>query len=525
VKLVAAILDLINKAFGVSPSEGFTLSSSIYRIRLEADTRGHGEWTAWFALEIISQTEPLSALPDDCWKPLFETGVVVDSGVSESSVTHTGKGLEVSFDLMVALAAVKFPIAANGSVMFVGYQTVLVLTKFEDNIAQFHLEVSEKKGINPYLLETGRGTTVDNCQKLRTATCFIGWCEVAHINLGTTGMDFSIGHSGATEKEGTLHFDGITTAFQAVTAAPLQAGFNVQAQFRFTSNRVRFTPSGGFSLMIWNTSTELTILYDALDRRAWLVPKLSLMLHMCHAWIASRKFLLDPIPFVQPHHDISNVAQALEGTGDISICGLMGDARFYDLLLGIRTNLLNTKGTGDSRNFYGFEFMDVITEPGRGSCMKKIKIQKKGRTWLDITDYVDAVVVCSGVGDVVTPSNLLGRESDRCNSLPKGLDYLAAHMSCLVELVKRFGRPEKQLAPILPDPCIPISKALWTVIGDPFDTCTHTNHSKTCCWDEKKILQRLTRHDNILRFIEQKKQIFPVTLSLNGAVVFGQSDC
>jgi hypothetical protein len=84
----------------------------------------------------------------------------------------------------------------------------------------------------------------------------------------------------------------------------------------------------------------------------------------------------DPVPFVDPHYDGFAVVAALENAGNIIVCGTGDDAlRLRSLLLGLNMNMLKVSTAtepSDSKDLYGFEFMDVVTELGRGGMMKKI---------------------------------------------------------------------------------------------------------------------------------------------------------
>jgi hypothetical protein len=151
----------------------------------------------------------------------------------------------------------------------------------------------------------------------------------------------------------------------------------------------------------------------------------------------------DRVPYVEPHGDASEVINVLEPLGDTLVYeGGTDRFLFRELMLGLNTNLLKTVAlirNSSGTSLYGFEFMDVVTEPGRGTCMKELKVLSLGKNWLEIVNVVDAVVVCSELGDVITAVKGNGRKSTSCNMLPKDLDYLAATLPCLARLAKREG--------------------------------------------------------------------------------------
>jgi hypothetical protein len=48
--------------------------------------------------------------------------------------------------------------------------------------------------------------------------------------------------------------------------------------------------------------------------------------------------------------------------------------------------------------------MDIVAGSGRGACMKMVPIKEDGRDWLHLVKFVDAIVICAGVGDAIEPT-------------------------------------------------------------------------------------------------------------------------
>ncbi|MCJ1468387.1 hypothetical protein MMC07_007015 [Pseudocyphellaria aurata] len=469
----------------------------------------------------------VTELEPSCWKHLFEyCSILEEEGFSEY-VGPLGKGLEMSFNLMVSLAASEYPVQVNHSVVLVGYHTVLAPTRLEESYVQFHLHVDKEQQINPFNLNYGEGIQVTDYTRFKSLRCFVGWCEAAHITLGTQQLPITVKYSGAREQRKTLHMTGFSAGGQALSAAPIQAGLFGQANFSFLSHRLTFSAASVYSKMLCDVSNQVALIADVTARRSWLVPKLSLMLHMAHAWVVKnglqQSTFSDPIPFADPHCDGIAVMEALEAHGDIAVCGHDNDSfTLRSLFLGLSINLLATVSlTERSRhnNLYGFEFMDIISEPGRGAFMKKIKI-KPGQSWLALANLADAVIVCSEIGEAIAPVGDSRRKS-ACNILPTEQDYLAAHITCLGCLAHRAGG---ELVSTPKDSRITLSqKELWDITGEPFETCTHDAHSTETCWKRRSILQRISKKKKFhsLPMQERTPLSSPRSFSLNGAVVFG----
>jgi hypothetical protein len=258
------------------------------------------------------------------------------------------------------------------------------------------------------------------------------------------------------------------------------------------------------------------------------VPKLSVLLHMVHAWVKANTALQDfesprfrdPIPFVDPHFEGFAVVAALEEHGDLIVCCGSGDdvLRLRTLLLGLNINMLKMSAateSSNSRSLSGFELIDVVTEPGRGSKMKKITIMSEGRNsnWLKIANAVDLVIVCANLGDAIKPVFSQERKNLICNLLPPGFDMLAMHVSCISRLTKLYG---EDLAATVYSTGIAIAEGRsWRRSGETFKSCNHEESSAKTCWDRTTILQAVRRTGTVSPLTTPRR------IALLGVVVFG----
>ena len=516
-------------------SDGFYLSLSSHQTSLSnrnsRPTVGQGLSSFDLSLSSTLLSEPLSELQHNCWQKLFLSCFVLDDEDTEQ-VEAIGEGLELSFNLMVSLAAVEYPIVIYGGVVLAGYHTALIPIRLEPAYVQFHLEIREDGQINPFDLDYSQRVQVLDWAQFNSMRCFVGWCESAHIKLGTSSLPITVTYSEARVKERSLQLSGVSTGFQLVSASPIQAGVNGQANFSFLSHRLRFQPTLDYTKMLYDTAKDVVLISDVHSRRSWLVPKLSLMLHMAHVWVAENNppsdTNMDTIPFAEPHDDGSTVVKTLEGQGDLVICGQGNDSfKLRRLLLGISINLLasvNCKAKSTGKSLYGFEFMDLVMEPGRGSPMKEFKI-KTDQSWLALANLADAVIICSKLGEAIAPAHGCCRSNAECNTLPCGQDYLAAHLSCLDRFRSRAGRQSFSLD----EPSqVPLShrKIDWRVSGNPFEVCDHESQSTDTCWRGTNMLQNVDQ-ETVLRFMRSTQDHSAIAnskrLGTKGAVVFGKN--
>ncbi|KAJ4344875.1 uncharacterized protein N0V89_012619 [Didymosphaeria variabile] len=473
------------------------------------------------------RTKPNHSIEDSCWQKLFKSAfVVVDEG--PQGLEPVGHGLEMSFDLMTRLAAIEYPVEVDGGVILAGYQTVLFPTRLESTYAQFHLEISDNGQINPFDLEYKSRLKINDYARIKNMRCFLGWCDLAHIQLGSRSLPMSVMYSDAKKKGKTLQRSGISTGFQFTSASPVQAGINGQMSYSFVSHRLRFQPSSDYIKMLFDTSKDVALVSDVQARRSWLVPKLSLMLHMAHAWvnIMSPSPKDDPIPFVEPHEDGRDVVKALEDHGDIVICGQNTESfTLRRLLMGLSLNLLasvDRKARSTKRILYGFEFMDLVSEPGRGGFMKELKIGASP-SWLALANLADAVIVCSKLGEAIIPAHDEHRKKRTCDIVPCGQDFLAVHLTCIGGLMDRAGMDKNTFDDLI---SIPLSHEInWTVSGNPFENCNHERDGADTCWARQTMLQSLGR-DRVFRFKrsshDQNSNSRSKSRDMKGAVVFGK---
>ena len=466
--------------------------------------------------------KPLTLPEGSCWLPLLELCTITEMTQQEEGLMQGFRGLRMSFELMIRMAAVEYPVPVKDTIVLCGYETALTPTRVVGSCAQFHLDISTSGQINPYLLTTTAECNIKNVEDFRGMTCYVGWCQTAHIRLGTRQLPARVEYTSLRDRKRTLRWHGVTIGGQMLSAAPFQAGITGQGNFSFVSNRLAFTPADSFVKLLKDTSKQLSIILDVKERCSWLVPKLSLLLHMAHTWVGDA---VDPIPFAKPHLNGAEVVSACIRAGDTTLAGEGPDKfKLRTLMLGLNINLLRSiehLERSEGKSVHGFEFRDIVGEPGKGGFMKKLSIKAEGKNWIGLLNEVDAVVVCAGIGQVIAPADDQARKCLKCNAPPSGHDYLAAPLSCLELLVQRKGRTLEDLSKSAAARAFVSDEHFWTLSGNPFSRCAHNDQSTNTCWDRDDILQRLSKASRFRRpdvdIGETKPREFPSF----GAVVFG----
>ena len=213
---------------------------------------------------ILKPLKDLHISPDNgCWQELSQSGIIS----YQSSTREWGCGLEISFNMMVQLTAVEnyFWLEDTGSsdpeqlpsggYLLYGFYTALVPTR--QNLAmkrkQWHFESSKDKIIDPRKLQSTQASWAKQptCDHFASCTCFIGWCEVANIMLGTKALleTNTLAWSGLPTRSRTLHKKGNTLVGQLGTlnAIPIQATIQAETTFTYVNNIQTFSASDSYA--------------------------------------------------------------------------------------------------------------------------------------------------------------------------------------------------------------------------------------------------------------------------------------
>jgi hypothetical protein len=479
----------------------------------------------------------------DCWYPLFSKFAVVRG----FPIPDRGdeRGLQIEFPVLKALAGIFNPILYDNGLIYKGFSTMLIPTKYsqQNRSIQWHLLI---EGNGEQRLHIWKAK--DFKTRLRTleyefesSKCYLGYCADCIVNLGSPRTRWDrITWSAATARPVTPKVDALTFGFGGGVAG--LPGPNAAATVKMGNHRglqhVRVDRS--FDQVCKVAKDLPVLLYDPHERRAWLVPALSLMLHMVLKQISDDK--LEPwkggkiasLPTIEPTW---NSGQAVYE----KICDNIGlelrskhhnpliskGVLFRDLILrmwnaleaahALRIEIGPPTGMTLSLRkqyevYHGLEFM-TLTTTLPPFIIKEEKIKRSSGGWTYLT-FSTLTIFCSGLGDVITPDPT--SRFQLCRSLdpiPLGKDYLIASITALKQLSEKSGGGES-------------CKMLCSLAGikwhfsqtNPFKACEHPRNTPNPC--VCKRLQHLAHERTWNKFLGQIR--LPQNLRLEGAVVFGK---
>lgn len=357
---------------------------------------------------------------------------------SEESEPHRSS-LEIDSESMMARtrAPTAESPALQAGIVLTGFFTALIPVDERAGVVQWHLEYndpsrSDSELINPYnLCSTERNwLKITDYESLRQKECILGWWDEAHIMLGTKQLENTVRFSKpSSTKTRSLHLKEISALGQIGTNTVVPLGIQGGATFQFVNNVQHFRKDDIYAMALMKMANDIAIVYDAEDHRGWLVPKLSLMLHMSHSYygtVLSGEDSADPIPYAEPSSDGAAAAlAALKGKGDTVVYkgDSDGDIALSSIIATLHTNICEANRTREQSKpgkLFATQYLDMVEGPAAGSDITITKTPSSIKAWLGILDRVGCVLVCAGLGEAIRSVDVMGKCTKGCNQLPCG---------------------------------------------------------------------------------------------------------
>ncbi|CAG9947713.1 unnamed protein product [Clonostachys rosea f. rosea IK726] len=427
----------------------------------------------------------------------------------------------MSFDMMIHLAAVENYFFLDDGIILLGYFTALVPIEQQHGGRgmQWHLEFADGSDdcLHVSNLTSIKGEWFKTGEKslLQQFKCFLGWSELANIAL---------------ERRQVARVEGFEAGVQAgFTLGPiLNLAPKATRSWVFHSTVQHFGAPSSYMQAINLSRGKVALVLDSKTKQAWLVPFLSLALHLCQRyWQEIGDMKSSPIPFANLQSDGAEAAfSALHSNGDLIVSGIKEDGEtLRSLFLRINSNLLQTQRTrapSKQGRILASELLDIVIEPSRGSPLKRVDVPERTRAWLPLVEKVDCVGVCADLGLAIQPVKPQGRNCG-CFALPEDKFYLAAHMWCLDQLAQKSGSGFDQIAQ---GKCRLGEGLIWNTECLQWANCT-VNNRHVPVWSESRetsILQQVSgnRNDSDLRCLQGT--ICNGSMKKEGVVVFGDEE-
>jgi hypothetical protein len=130
------------------------------------------------------------------------------------------------------------------------------------------------------------------------------------------------------------------------------------------SHHLRFTLGNNYIKLLEDTAKDVALVYNSRVQRCWLVPKLSLLLHISRAYASHCVSLRGgQVPLVAPHSNAIELVDGLKSLGDIPVFNEKNNKYlFRQLMLRLNIKQVDLTQHSSGKKLYRFKFMDIITE-------------------------------------------------------------------------------------------------------------------------------------------------------------------
>ena len=408
------------------------------------------------------ELQPVSDEESSCWHEIFPSCVIAHGFPVPSRDQEVG--LELPFELMTVLSRVLYPLEYHDGIILKGRSTALIPTAQGSSSVQWHLISSDDtdkqlstESIPQLVSEWFETRDLDLLRKART---FLGYCRNAEIHLGTATSKFkNILRSGSKAEKSRLN---IATKLSILIGSSGNFAFNLGTDLTLPrSLRATTTPLNlHLRDRLRRAKTQPLVLYDMETKRGWLVPELSVVLHISHAQIAEQPHLnceeLDRLGYAEISGDGGQAAfDAITRACEVKLCDKDVDGKpllFRDIVdkillaLESRKELrIARKDTSGSRQLIrsglcGWDLIDFVNFDYLHRS-REVSIDKKtGGSWDRIASENPDIIVlfCKDLGEIIKPNE----DEKVCGSLtplPEGRSHLIASVPCLEKLASVHG--------------------------------------------------------------------------------------
>ena len=437
---------------------------------------------------------------------------------------------------MISQAGILFPKTYKEGLFLRGLSTLIYPTASWENheIVQWHILYSDNPdtelspgtiplGDSSDEVRTSRWMRCTDLQQLASAKrTFLGYCKDINIHLATADSEISQVTYSQSEHEDPpsgLRLDSITlgTSSMGKVSARINIGYSKPKGLMLGSMHETLPD------LLDSAQDRPLLVYDDHPRaqKGWLVPTLSVVLHMLHIWARDKK-LLRQIPFVDPCSNAGEMARELiERGGKLKLRPGERKKQYERLRDVVKKHLIFLEALRveeaiakrdraatvmlRAAKVYGWDLVD-IAKLDLPFLRKEHSIDE---SWTGLSMEV-LVLFCQGLGEVIRPAPA----SKVCSAwypIPSKRQYLTATVPCLQRLSLNYGGS-------IEDHCLRVAdRGYWRCPGE--------NSSKNLFEDCDLTKSTSNRHDcikapqqiSISRIYIKNYQRPPTS----GAVVFG----
>jgi hypothetical protein len=412
---------------------------------------------AAFKLRLLKLQE-IRATSETCWHPLFLNGVLAHRFPCRPRRGEVG--VELPFEIMAYLAGSLGMVEYREGLVLKGYSTIIFPKspppRADQESVQWHLIFDRSpQPIALSSLVEGNGMALwqlEDMKFLENMRNFLGCYKKVDIYLGTKGTAYDrIELTQMSPYQRKPEVSG----FSFGLALPKFGGPSATISYTLPKRLSLTREEQSYEQMLSYSSTMPLILYDTFDRRAWMVPALSAILHMVHIWAAVQKkqfpqLCVPELPYAEPAWDIGRAAQEVIYTNSrLQLYVSEDDEKPYLLKDLVKKYWLQLERVIEAErdrkpsasHLVGWELMELVTGDPFSLAKKPSTREVRGNWNTLASDPHMIVLICRGLGEVIVPNTEVQKLCRVWKSVPKDSDYLTASIECILHWSKRFSEP------------------------------------------------------------------------------------
>ncbi|KAM0798061.1 hypothetical protein BDR22DRAFT_823619 [Usnea florida] len=447
---------------------------SVFRIGRNGDS--NREHYSLFEIDVQNLKQislsllPLEEAPESsasCWLPLLH-GSVISYGFPIPE-RNDEVGVEKSPNAIIPLAGIQYPVHTKDATILRGWSTLLFPVKASPDFdsIQWHLIACEDPDDQRILQSLSSVSNVANWRdvgldSIKMSRSFVGYCSSANIHMGTRHFEpqSSEEKSGALVESSRMFWQKKVVVSMATSGMGV-FGFGAGGEIGFTKTAVAsMAARQDFDKELDLSRRTPVMIYDVDKCTAWLVPEISVVLHLTRSWFLEREDLaqneIEKLPFAAEAEDGGSAAmEAIASHKSLELKRSTGAStwKFMDIVIDSVRLLKACRETKDrvqssrSMSLYvswvqsprlcGWDMADMIE--GRDyTSRKEIPVPRNlVEKWMScIANHPDMLLLfCKKLDAPIRPV----QPEQICrnwNPMPSGLNYLVASVQSLKDLAR-----------------------------------------------------------------------------------------
>ncbi|KAL9622636.1 MAG: hypothetical protein Q9160_002946 [Pyrenula sp. 1 TL-2023] len=405
----------------------------------------------------LRPTVSISSLRSSCWRPLFpQTVTAIDFPVPiRHPLMH---GLKVSFDLLCNLCGLEYERVEQGGVVLYGAESIVYPIWQEADSVQWHFEPrAPLSGMSEAIGMDSSRLMIDDLEVLKISKRhFLGLWADCRVTLGTDRSDLTgITWSKSQEVRKERISDSMTIG--GLLVMPRLITLTASKTYKYAKGR-KSNYSTNFEGKMASLMDVPAMLYSPSERRCWMVPILSVILHLARVRANHQSDLGINIPPCRL--DSSGGKAALQIIQQFCRSPWRDDwfgederrkeqAEFIQDYINQVWIALDcaSRETYTAKRYFkteilGYEMADIAKVKTRLQ-MKRHQLKNFSGSWTPLLNEVDLALFCEGLDDPIIPWLSEDRGSacmeNNLKVVPRGHDLLLATIPCLRYFAERYN--------------------------------------------------------------------------------------